>query len=309
MCILVFFFLQLSRCIATKVIIAMVDTRITANWKGDGEKANIAITSYYAKSHNYEFRVYTDAVHNMVWAAWIKVTLLLKLFEEETAEPTLILLLDSDAFIASPDTDLMHWLTKHGVDFTSSSWSIMISQESEVRNHFSVPLFWNTGAIYAYKDVYNTRRLSRTIEALRQWEAAACNDLCSKWRFQHAFDQKCLEVLYLQLPLFKEVFNRTTVHMNVFNGPWGQFVRHLWGGPGKELRNIVQEDLTARYLIDVERTYMEAMQDQKWPRMTFPVEGCIKPKTAVRMQQSSYAKLRATHNETARRISYMRRRV
>ena len=33
-----------------------------------------------------------------------------------------------------------------------------------------------------------------------------------------------------------------TAPMQLFNSPWGQFIRHIWGGPGVELRRRVFDD-------------------------------------------------------------------
>ena len=30
--------------------------------------------------------------------------------------------------------------------------------------------------------------------------------------------------------------------MQLFNSPWGQFIRHVWGGPGVELRRKAFDD-------------------------------------------------------------------
>ena len=30
--------------------------------------------------------------------------------------------------------------------------------------------------------------------------------------------------------------------MQLFNSPWGSFIRHVWGGPGVELRKRVFDD-------------------------------------------------------------------
>ena len=33
-----------------------------------------------------------------------------------------------------------------------------------------------------------------------------------------------------------------TAPMQLFNSPWGAFIRHVWGGPGVELRRRVFDD-------------------------------------------------------------------
>ena len=240
----------------------------------EGVRYSVALNKFYADRHRYEFRFYWHAVHTGIDPIWIKVSLAVKLFHEDAGEPTLILLMDSDAFVASPDVDLPWWLRFNGIDFNVTQFSIMLAQESKVPNRFQDPLYWNAGVLYMYKDVSGSQRHRDALEALKIWEAAPCQPVCAHLRWNPKLDQGCLEILYKTNPFIGRVVNRTELHMNVFNGPWGQFVRHLWGGVGIELRHVIPQDQAARYLIDVEKIYDQVLQDQNWPTIHYPIGNC-----------------------------------
>ena len=41
-------------------------------------------------------------------------------------------------------------------------------------------------------------------------------------------------------------------HMNNWNGPWGKFVRHVWGGVGREKRETIPQDAALVYQYDLD---------------------------------------------------------
>lgn len=257
---------------ALKVVIATVETRACQPmWHDVHTKNAIAINLFYAQKHGYEYRIYCDVTHHSVRAEWAKVAMVARLLEEAKngIEPVFYLILDSDAYISVPDIPLLWWLETHGVFIENESWSIMMSRESTVAHKFNAPFALNSGVWYAYADPFDSARIARTIAAVDELTAAACDARCAYWRQNHAYEQSCLIKLLETSQLIRSVFNVTRSHMNYWNGPWGQFVRHLWKGPGVELRAPMIDDVVTRYLLDSKSLFRTAITQHRKPRVTF----------------------------------------
>ena len=56
------------------------------------------------------------------------------------------------------------------------------------------------------------------------------------------FEQRCLEELLAAAPRAAERARVARAPMQLFNSPWGEFARHIWGGHGKEMRRHAYDD-------------------------------------------------------------------
>ena len=271
------------------VILVMVETRFCTpaeknpRWARDYRakrtmrRQAAAINYEYARRHGYEFRMYCHANSNGFATAWIKVRILEALYEEAAARagPTYILLVDSDVYMRAFEVPLPDWLRRQRVDVAAVGWSLMYAKESVVPGKFKKPNWINTGAAYGYVDPADTQRTRRAIDALRLWQTAAC-DKCVQFQTEdkHPWEQGCLEVLLKESPLVQGAVNVTHSHMNLWNGPWGVFARHAWGGPGKELRKWVFDDMVASHRIDVEATVAKILAGHLGQNLTFDRPEC-----------------------------------
>jgi len=63
--------------------------------------------------------------------------------------------------------------------------------------------------------------------------------------------------------------------MNLWNGPWGIFVRHVWGGPGVDKRFNYFTDMTDSYDIDVPKSLATIKASMLGPpiSLTRPCDG------------------------------------
>ena len=112
-----------------------------------------------------------------------------------------------------------------------------------------------------YVDPANVSRVQRALDVLRQWQDASCLPLCTKFRSEHPWEQGCLEALLENSQVARAEIHIASGHMNLWNGPWGQFVRHVWGGPGKELRKWVFDDMIATLRLDVDTAAKRVAKD------------------------------------------------
>jgi hypothetical protein len=271
------------------VVIAVVETRFCdpeekkPRWKNDYRKKRnmrrwgAAINLDYSTRHGYDFRMYCYGDSHGFANAWLKVSLLESLFEEAKrfTVPTYVLLIDSDTYVRATFTKLPDWMKAHGVDFAKVPWSLMYSKESAVpEGKFNEPGRLNTGAAYGYVDPADSRRTEGAIAALTAWRRAACDE-CDDFQTddKHPWEQGCLERLLDTSTQVQQTVNVSTLHMNTWNGPWGAFLRHAWGGPGKELRNWVFEDMVLTHQIDVEASITAVMTTHLGANITFDA-GC-----------------------------------
>ena len=63
--------------------------------------------------------------------------------------------------------------------------------------------------------------------------------------------------------------------MNLWNGPWGIFVRHVWAGPGVEKREDMFTDMIDSYDIDVPKSLATIKASMLGPpiSLTRPCDG------------------------------------
>ena len=187
-------------------------------------------------------------------SAWLKVAVMQRMMHEAMAAavPTYVLVIDSDAFMRSTYTSLPQWLRINGIVMRNMSWSMMVATEDAVGPFVpgtaNMP---NTGAMMGYVDPADAPRGRRAIGALETWQRAACTPRCAKFRQEHPWEQGCLFELLASSSELQAEMHVAPGHMNRWNGPWGEFVRHVWGGSGKEIRGWVFTDMINTLQLDV----------------------------------------------------------
>ena len=253
-----------------------------------------AINLHYAQKHGYEYIMFCETNGTSVDSPWLKVAAMEWLAQRAMARgiPTYILILDSDAFVRAIDTRLEDWFDTNGVSFPSASWSMMLSGENKVgtfdpavvgtSNHL------NSGVLYGYVDPAQRDRAERFLAMLRLWQSASCSEaLCLKFAKTHPWEQGCLEKLMYdetlrasalsttELQLLQLAVNVSQQPMNVWNGPWGVFVRHVWGGPGMDKRFDYFTDMVDSYDIDVPKSLASIKAGMLGPplSLTRPCDG------------------------------------
>ena len=263
-----------------KVVIATVETRLCSppekkpRWKNNYLKqvkmrnSGAAINLHYAQKHGYEYIVFCNGDARGATDAWLKVAALEWLVERAAREavPTYLLLVDSDSVIRAMETRLEDWLPANNMSFPTLQWSLLFASETQVGSfdpakegseHPEVPRnLLNTGVAYGYVDPHDRDRLAALRRVLELWQQASCDAaLCLGFSRpeQHPWEQGCLQKLLFNTTksIFQPVVHVSQQHMNLWNGPWGVFVRHVWGGPGKDKRNWVFDDMIESYRIDV----------------------------------------------------------
>lgn len=88
-------------------------------------------------------------------------------------------------------------------------------------------------------------RASAWSEALLDvWMRAPELPVCEPFRRSWPCEQQCLHELLRNRTLLPDGWQRriATAPTQLFNSPWGSFVRHVWGGPGAELRRRAFDD-------------------------------------------------------------------
>lgn len=243
-------------------------------------KSAAALNLHYAEIHGYEFVMFCDLkMVNGTAEAWAKplaMKHLMKLAKNRT-EPSYIVLLDSDAYIRAMYTRLDDYMTRQHAGLAEASWSIFVSREDIVgpmthKHHI------NTGMLYGYVDPTDDARYKRAILALDEWTQASCNICENLFKRYHPWEQGCLEVLLglepanaTQNPVVAAGITVSTMHMNTWNGPWGAFARHIWGGPGKEMRAYAFDNEITTFRLDVERSFELIRKSLTGPQLLFDV--------------------------------------
>jgi len=278
-----------------RVIIAVVETRFCNprekkpkwprdyNAKYNMRREGATINLDYTRRHGYDFRMYCQGDAKGFANAWLKVSVLESLFEEAAKldKPSYILLVDSDVYIRATEMKLPEWMKQNGIDFTKVPWSLMYSKESVVPGKFKDPGWINTGAAYGYVDPADAERTAAAAKMLRTWREASCSD-CKDFQTEdkHPWEQGCMERLLKTSDVVQQQVNISYSHMNTWNGPWGAYLRHAWGGPGKDLRKWVFEDKVLSLQLDVEKSVETVVAHHLGADSTFD-PGCA-PKLAER---------------------------
>ena len=271
-----------------RVVLAVVETRFCNprekkpkwprdyNAKYNMRRQGTAINLDYTRRHGYDFRMYCQGDAKGFANAWLKVSVLESLFDEAAKldSPTYILLIDSDVYIRATAMKLPDWMKQNGIDFANVPWSLMYSKESVVPGKFKDPGWINTGAAYGYVDPSDKVRTAAALKMLRTWREASCTD-CEDFQTEdkHPWEQGCMERLLKTSSIIQQQVNISHSHMNTWNGPWGAYLRHAWGGPGKDLRKWVFEDKALSLQLDVEKSVEMVLAQHLGPKSTFD-PGC-----------------------------------
>lgn len=271
------------------VLLATMENRfcnpgLPGRWKKDHfrkvnmRKAAAALNLHYADLHGYTFTMFCDLlIENGTAEAWGKIKALKYLMQlaKQQQYPTYVVVLDSDAYFHAMYMELEYYMEKQNTGIKESSWSILVSKENIVGSLSEINQI-NTGVLYGYVDPTDTSRYEKAISALDSWVDASCN-ICEEFKQNHPWEQGCLEVLLglnsthpvTPNPLVKSAIAVSPLHMNAWNGPWGTFVRHIWGGPGKEMRGYAFVNEVASHQVDVQHAYERIIQNLTAPQLVF----------------------------------------
>jgi hypothetical protein len=231
--------------IPAAVTILSTDTRLQTN---RFVRATAAINSAYARRHGYKF-IFRTISHDDGSTAWCKLQFLSDTVRSITT-PTYVIAVDSDAHFTSFETSLPAWLESNAIDMPVASYSVLVSTESAVPGLFSFTHALNTGVLYVFVDPSDKDRHTRLTKTLQIWRNAAHTPLCISFLRHWPYEQGCLEKLLATSELVRSVVQVAPGHMNIWNGPWGRYIRHMWSGVGKELRPVFVNDTIARYLVN-----------------------------------------------------------
>lgn len=153
-----------------------------------------------------------------------------------------VLYIDSDAYVREQHTDFTAVLgaARHAdVHFAIAREEPPAGgfRSNRKREHgVRVPSL-NAGVLFV--------RASAWAEALLDvWMRAPELPVCAPFVRSWPCEQQCLHELLRNRTLLPDGWQRriATAPTQLFNSPWGSFVRHVWGGPGSELRRRVFDD-------------------------------------------------------------------
>jgi hypothetical protein len=199
---------------------------------------------------------------------WVKIPLYIKLLErtEATGRPRVFLFLDSDAFVSAPLSTVESWLRGFGLypAMLDAEWSMLFSREGkmdstsafeDVGDESQIQSI-NAGVAVMYVDPKNTSRTAAMRRLLGAWRDSSCNFRqahgsptapygvmlpgnrqeqaifaeCGELQKDWPAEQKCLQdALVNGVSEIPRVVHVPELQMNWLNGPWGIFVRHMWG--------------------------------------------------------------------------------
>ena len=203
----------------------------------------IALNSLYARRHNYSFVVLRPSpgpwLESGSHAAWCKLKAVRSLMTEANATAChWIMVLDSDAVVREQHVDFMQLL---GLE--EESRALALAREDPNSPIFHVvrgpksakkkkaPTM-NTGVMFV-------RAGGLALRLFQTWAEARHAPICRQWDRVHPFEQGCLEILLNASgsKLAAELVDAVRLDpMTIYNSPYGSFVRHIWGGPGRPLR-------------------------------------------------------------------------
>ena len=174
-------------------------------------------------------------------------------------------------------------LVTNNVSFPTAPWSLMMSRENKVGTFevvfdptiLRVQPKLNTGVLYGYVEPAQQDRTERFLAMLRFWQSSTCSQsLCEVFTKEHPWEQGCMEKLVFNASLSsaeKQLLQSVHVSqqpMNLWNGPWGIFVRHVWAGPGVEKREDMFTDMIDSYDIDVPTSLATIKADMLAPSIS-----------------------------------------
>jgi hypothetical protein len=153
-----------------------------------------------------------------------------------------ILYIDSDAYVREQHTDFLARLSTPA----NQEVHFAIAREEPPAGGFRSPKkrahgvrtpSMNAGVLFV-------RASHWTSSLLAAWIAAADTPVCAPFRQSWPCEQQCFHELLRNRTMLPPGWRRriATAPMQLFNSPWGTFVRHVWGGPGAALRRHAFDD-------------------------------------------------------------------
>lgn len=211
----------------------------------------LALNTLFATRHNHSIELVRPPAGSTKDALWCKVPALLSAIQRAgTRACHWVAFLDSDAYFNEHSRSIGELLAAHGADGTTH---LVVSREEALPSvNFTTPFVLNSGVVFV-------RASERGAALLREWQSLRAS--CTGKRFHRQPEQKCLELLLIGAPprVSTDGHGRHTAAratpaatadtsgvalapMVLFNSPWGRYVRHIWGGPGAELRPTAYDD-------------------------------------------------------------------
>ena len=207
----------------------------------------VALNALYARRHNFTFTVLRPTQGPMLQGgshpAWCKLKAITSAMSRVDGPPPChwMMVLDSDAMVREHHVDFMQLLnlradTRHVLVLAREDPNSPIFDKQKIQRHKrgivkAAPTL-NTGVMFV-------RAGAQATQLLNAWAEARIHPVCAAWNNVHAFEQACLEALLNSSTPGLSPALSTLIRfepMMLFNSPYGSFVRHIWGGPGRPLR-------------------------------------------------------------------------
>ena len=245
-----------THCNATVV---MIDDRAWVPPNSSGGESmppyyakTMALNYLYAQRHQMEFVLVRPSKGEWLsdgpaglCPAWCRVKVLASFvatWRSRVGGCHWLLYIDSDAYVREQHTNFVHRLSaaRH------SDIHIAIAREEPPSGAFRSPRrrahgvrvpSLNAGVLFV-------RASSWSASFLASWIRAPDTPVCEPFRTSWPCEQQCFHELLRNRTLLPRGWRQAiaTAPMQLFNSPWGTFVRHLWGGPGVELRKRAFDD-------------------------------------------------------------------
>ena len=213
----------------------------------------IALNYLYAMRHGFEFLLVRPTAGEWLrpdglCPAWCRVKILAHLVTSRR-EPShgnarhWIMYIDSDAYVREQHTDFVARLSG---DPQNSGVHVAIAREEPPAGGFRSPRrrphgvrtpSLNAGILFFRASVWSSHFLSA-------WMRAPQLPVCAPFRLSWPCEQQCFHELLRNRTLLPAGWRRrvATAPTQLFNSPWGTYIRHVWGGPGAELRKRAFDD-------------------------------------------------------------------
>lgn len=223
-----------ARCAATLIMTENRPLAASSYWT-----KTIALNALFAQRQNHSFVLVRPPAGDTKNALWCKVpAMLAELRRVGTSECRWLAFFDSDSYVREQSLGLDEMLASHGVD--ERTHFVLAREEPRPSLNFSTSFLLNTGVVFV-------RASARGAALLKEW--ADMRRTCKGSLFHRQPEQKCLERMLIN-HVAAEGGGRGAAKehgvmlapMGLFNSPWGRYVRHVWGGPGSELRSTIYDD-------------------------------------------------------------------
>lgn len=220
-------------------------------------KKTFVLNYLYAMRHQLEFLLVRPTSgmwldNDRLCPAWCRVKILANIVAariprdsstHRAARRHWVLYIDSDAYVREQHTDMLAKLTG---DPRNADIHVAIAREEPPAAGFRSPRrrphgvrtpSLNAGVLFVRSSPWSARFLAA-------WMQAPQLPVCAPFRQSWPCEQQCFHELLRNRTLLPSGWRRrvATAPTQLFNSPWGTFIRHVWGGPGVELRKRVFDD-------------------------------------------------------------------